>query len=381
MLAARTGRADEFFCKLALADAKLGHAFVQQLLLGCRDSKLNHFKVFSNCLLRASYIDLLETANCHFAAENLSRHAHYATVQRVKISIIIPVKPGGYVAALEPLQRLAGDSPDYEVLVAEGKRPSRQRNMAAAAARGDILYFLDDDAVVQADALKRVTAAFADPAVAVVGGPSLTPATDTPFQKAIAWALSSAFGGGAIRNRYRRYGQRRDTDDSELILCNLAFRKDVYLANGGLDERLYPNEENELIDRLLASGARLLHDPDMYVTRSQRPTYQAFIRQMLTYGRGRAEQSLLARSLSFKAVIPALFVVYLLSLSFYTAFWYTLPACIYLLALSGQRADGHRLRGGSCGPETADHVSSAPLLLRLRLYRGASSAPLQKRQG
>jgi len=253
----------------------------------------------------------------------------------VKISIIIPVKPGGYVAALEPLQQLEADSPDHEVIIAEGRRPSRQRNMAAAEARGDILYFLDDDAVVQADVLKRVAAAFSDPAVALVGGPSITPATDTPFQRAIGRALSSAFGGGAIRNRYRRHGTRRDTDDRELILCNLAFRKDVYLANGGLDERLYPNEENELIDRLLASGVRLLHDPDMYVTRSQRPNYKAFVRQMLTYGRGRAEQSLLTRSLSFKAVIPAAFAVYVLSLPVCTVvFWYAVPAVLYLLALA-----------------------------------------------
>jgi len=246
------------------------------------------------------------------------------------------VKPGGYVAALAPLQQLETGSPDYEVIIAEGKRPSRQRNMAAAEARGEILYFLDDDAIVNADALKRVSAAFSDPAVVLVGGPSITPATDTSFQRAIGTALSSTFGGGAIRNRYRRHGVLRDTDDRELILCNLAFRKDVYLANGGLDERLYPNEENELIDRLFASGARLLHDPDMYVTRSQRPGYKAFIRQMLTYGRGRAEQSLLTRSLSFKAVIPAAFAIYMLSLPFCAvAIWYAVPAYLYLLALAG----------------------------------------------
>lgn len=205
--------------------------------------------------------------------------------------------------------------------------------MAAAAAQGDILYFLDDDAVVQPDALKHVAAAFSAAQVAAVGGPSITPINDTIFQRAIAYALSSAFGGGAIRNRYRRFGVLRETDDRELILCNLAFRKEVYLANGGLDERLYPNEENELIDRLLASGARLLHDPDMYVTRSQRSTYKAFMRQMLNYGRGRAEQTLLSRSLSFKAVIPAVFSLYLISLPFYTTFWYALPAFVYLLAL------------------------------------------------
>lgn len=257
----------------------------------------------------------------------------YGTLQTVRISVIIPVKPGGYVAALDPLQRLDDDSPDFEVIVAEGSRPSRQRNLAAAAAGGDILYFLDDDALVQADALKRLAAAFAEPKVVVVGGPSLTPDSDSMFQRAIGQTLSSAFGGGAIRNRYRQHGRLRETDDRELILCNLAIRKAVFLESGGLDERLYPNEENELIDRLRASGARLLHDPDMFVTRSQRPTYRAFIRQMLTYGRGRAEQSLLSRTFSFKAIIPVLFACYLLSLPLSPGLWYFIPALAYLVAL------------------------------------------------
>ena len=58
-----------------------------------------------------------------------------------------------------------------------------------------------------------------------------------------------------------------------------------------------------------------------------------------------AEQSLLTRSLSFKAVIPACFVVYLLSLPFYMAFWYTLPAIIYLLALLGNMLTATRSEG------------------------------------
>src|SRR6185369_7139134 len=136
------------------------------------------------------------------------------------------------------------------------------------------------------------------------------------------------------RNRYRRHGGLRDTDDRELILCNLAFRKDVFIANGGLDERLYPNEENELIDRLVASGARLLHDPDLFVVRSQRPTLKAFIRQMVTYGRGRAEQSLVTRSFSLKPLIPAMFAIYAVSLALLPLWWwYFLPAYAYLAAV------------------------------------------------
>jgi cellulose synthase/poly-beta-1,6-N-acetylglucosamine synthase-like glycosyltransferase len=247
----------------------------------------------------------------------------------MKISIIIPVKPGGEVRAVAALRRLVPSPLEYEVIVAEGRRPSCQRNRAAAEAAGEILYFLDDDSCVAPDALVRLSSHMQDSAVAAVGGPSVTPGDDNPLQRAIAWVLASAFGGGAIRNRYRRHGQVRCTDDRELILCNLAFRKDVFLAAGGLDERLYPNEENELIDRLLAGGHRLLHDPDMFVTRSQRPNLRAFIRQMTTYGRGRAEQTMLSRSIDGKALVPALFVWYLLLMPFAFVWWYLLPAALY----------------------------------------------------
>jgi succinoglycan biosynthesis protein ExoA len=251
----------------------------------------------------------------------------------MKISIIIPVKPGGAVAAIAGLKNLDPDSPDHEVIVAEGKKPSRQRNMAAGEAAGDILYFLDDDALVVPDALKRLAACFEEQNVAAVGGPSLTPLSDSPFQRSIAWALSSSFGGGAIRNRYRSVGSLRDSDDRELILCNLAFSREVYLSFGGLDERLYPNEENELIDRLLHSGLRLLHDPGMFVRRSQRPTLAAFILQMKTYGKGRAEQTLISRRVSFKALIPALFALYVISLTVVHSWWYFSPALIYCIGV------------------------------------------------
>ena len=268
---------------------------------------------------------------CHWRPHVLP----YATM---RVSIIIPVKPDGRVRALEPLERLCQESPDFEIIVAEGKKPSRQRNRGAEVAAGEILYFLDDDSLVEPDALQRLERLFADPGVAAVGGPSVTPRSDTAFQRSVGWALASFFGGAAIRNRYRRSGTVRKTGDNELILCNLAFRREQYLAAGGLNEKLYPNEENELIDRLLASGAQLLHDPDLFVTRSQRPTLKAYVRQMLTYGRGRAEQTLLTRKIGFKALLPALFSLYILSLPLAPGFWYLLPLLIYVAAIVANMA-------------------------------------------
>lgn len=229
-------------------------------------------------------------------------------------SIIIPVKPGGRVAALEALRSLTYAPQGFEILVAEGTTPSRQRNLAARQARGDLLYFLDDDSRPVPEALQRCAASFEDTRVAVVGGPSLTPSSDSLLQRLFGAALTSPFGAGSVRNRYRARGSRRRTTERELILCNLAFRREPFLAAGGFDERLYPNEENELLDRIASQGYLMLHDPAMAVERSQRPTLRAFMRQMYGYGRGRARQTLLAGVRSPVSFVPLAFVLYLLAL-------------------------------------------------------------------
>jgi len=253
------------------------------------------------------------------------------TDSALTFSIIIPVKPGGQVAALAALRRLDFPVEAYEVLVTEGCRPSVQRNRAAEQASGELLYFLDDDSLVNADALSHIADAMRDPTVAVIGGPSVTPVTDTPFQRSISYALQSLLGGGGVRTRYRALGVRRRTDERELILCNLCFRRDLFLKHGGLDERLYPNEENELLDRLQAAGQIFLHDPQLAVQRSQRSTVRAFLRQMYGYGLGRGEQTRISRRLPLAALIPPLFFLYVLSLTFVHAWWYFLPLWLYLL--------------------------------------------------
>jgi glycosyltransferase involved in cell wall biosynthesis len=259
----------------------------------------------------------------------------------VRVSIIIPVKPGGVVRALDALAGLDYPRHLLELILAEGKRPSCQRNRAAAEASGELLYFLDDDSMASPDMLRRAVPHFVDPQVAAVGGPSLTPASDTLRQKAFGAALSSLIGGGGVRNRYRKSGTARATGDNELILCNLCFRRDRYLECGGLDERLYPNEENELMDRLKRSGRILVHDPDLAVERSQRPTWRAFARQLFTYGRGRGEQTIISRRVGPASLVPSLFLVYLLLLTLADNPVYTLPLLCYagaVLATAGRES-------------------------------------------
>jgi GT2 family glycosyltransferase len=228
-------------------------------------------------------------------------------------SIIIAVKPGGYVAASEHLKNIVPDDPRYEILLAEGFAPSHQRNRAAKEASGEILYFLDDDSLISPENLDGCINCMSDPAVAVVGGPSITPGSDSWLQQVFGFALASLFGSGPVSNRYRKSGVIRKTTDKELILCNLCIRRSVFMDFNGFDERLYPNEENEFLHRLSVSGHTLLYDPLMYVYRSQRKTLGSFVWQMFNYGRGRAQQSLITGSYSITSFIPLCFIVYLLT--------------------------------------------------------------------
>ncbi len=251
----------------------------------------------------------------------------------IKVSIIIPVKPGGEVRALARLHAVDYSYEEWEVIVAEGCSPSRQRNQAAAQASGNILYFLDDDSQVSPGFLKRAVQHYADPKVASVGGPSLTPDTDTILQHAFGMTFTSMLGGGGMRNRYRRIGEVRSTGDQELILCNLSFRREVFLGNGGFDERLYPNEENELMERIRRAGGLLIHDPDLAVFRSHRPTFNAFCRQLFTYGRGRGEQTVISGVVKPITLIPSFFLLYLLLTPFVNKPVYYLPLLCYLIAV------------------------------------------------
>src|SRR5262249_41956911 len=163
-----------------------------------------------------------------------------------------------------------------EILVARGKQPSVQRNTALRQASGDLIYFLDDDSMPGPENLQAAVERFADPSVKMLGGPNLCPADAPPLEQVFALVLGSSLAFGPSRARYTPVGELRATSEKELILCNLMARKDAMLQLGGFDEKLYPNEENALMDALQKGGGKLLYDPAFTVLRRPRPTLKAF---------------------------------------------------------------------------------------------------------
>ncbi|HEV2391517.1 MAG TPA: glycosyltransferase family 2 protein [Verrucomicrobiae bacterium] len=260
------------------------------------------------------------------------------------VTVLIAARPGqAEVKAATASRALDYPADKLEVIVARGRQPSAQRNAALKAARGELIYFLDDDSVPGSGNLRRAVPHFNDPAVKMAGGPNLCPPDAPELEQVFAAVLASWLAFGPSRARYTPVGALRETTEKELILCNLVSRREALVQLGGFNEALYPNEENALMDELQKRGGKLIYDPQFFVHRRPRSSLKAFARMLLTYGRGRAEQFRLHPTLgSALNFIPPLFCVYLLFL-LPALIWRWLPAAIllaplavYALALLGQ---------------------------------------------
>ncbi len=234
------------------------------------------------------------------------------------VSVIIAARPDmteGEIRALAAARQLDYPADKLEIILARGKQPSVQRNAAIRAAAGEIIYFLDDDSIGPPDSLRRGVGAFASLDVKMVGGPSLCPPDAPALEQAFGLTMGTWLAFFTSCARYRKVGQPRATSEKELILCNLLARRDALLELGGFNEKLYPNEENALMDELQKRGGKLLYDPELLVYRRPRATLKAFLRMLLNYGRGRAEQFRLHPTIrSAPNFVPPLFCLFLLLL-------------------------------------------------------------------
>lgn len=266
------------------------------------------------------------------------------------VSVIIPVHP----AKTEARAAAASRHLDYpkeklEIIVVRSTDlstfPSMKRNAAIRAAKGELIYFLDDDSIPQPDNLRRAAAHFADPKVQMVGGPNVCPSDAPTIEQTFANVMGSLLAFGPSCARYRSVGKLRESSEKELISCNLVSRRGVLLESGGFDESLYPNEENALMDAVLKRG-KLLYDPEMIVHRRPRSTVRSYAKMVFSYGRGRAEQFRLHPTAgSFINFIPPAFCVYLLFvlilapmrvLPLWALALFLAPLALYLVAVAVQ---------------------------------------------
>ena len=180
---------------------------------------------------------------------------------------------------------------------------SGARNTGTAAATGDVVVFLDDDAVAQPGWLAGHARHYEDPAVVGVGGqvlPAWENAAPAWFPVEFGWVVGCSYRGqptvtAPVRNP---------------IGANMSFRRPVIEAVGGFTTSLgrvgaSPEgcEETELSIRAAAAfpNSKILHEPDAAVRHhvpAQRGTWRYFRRRCWAEGRSKARMSRLVSARS-----------------------------------------------------------------------------------
>lgn len=241
------------------------------------------------------------------------------------ISIIIPCRSGTHPGVLDYIEKLDYPGEKYETLVEEGFSPSAQRNRAINKAKGEIIAFTDDDCSMDSDWLKKAIKYFEDKNVGIVGGPNLTPKSDSFLSHCFGYAMASYFSTASMSLRYKKADKKKKgATEKNLIFNNLFVRKSVFDKGILLNEKMFPNEENEFMNRVQKSGFKLVYEPDVYVYHPRKKSITGFSKQLFSYGRGRLHQSVIQPdSFEILFVLPSVFflsiILFAIAIAFHIA--------------------------------------------------------------
>jgi cellulose synthase/poly-beta-1,6-N-acetylglucosamine synthase-like glycosyltransferase len=145
-------------------------------------------------------------------------------------------------------------------------------NYAMKVAQHPILGYIDSDAKVEAEWLRKVVPHLDEPKVAGVSGSIETWNSDNPWAKSIGYEL---------KNRYLRIGKYT----RRIATMNLLLKRSVVEEAGGWDEGLASQYDTDFGFRISALGYKIAYEPTAVCYHYNRATLKAYYRQQLQYGK------------------------------------------------------------------------------------------------
>jgi succinoglycan biosynthesis protein ExoA len=198
--------------------------------------------------------------------------------------------PGGFelVLAVGPsrdrteqiARELAAADPRIVVVPNPSGKISSAMNAAIGAARHAIITRIDGHALLPEGYLSTAVRTLLETGAADVGGVMAAEGI-TPFQQAVAWAMTSPAGVGAAANHTG--GEAGPVNTVYLGV----YRREAIEQAGGYDENMIVAEDWELNYRIRAGGGLIWFTPELQVTYRPRANLRALAKQHFRYGRWR----------------------------------------------------------------------------------------------
>lgn len=201
-------------------------------------------------------------------------------------------------------------------------------NKAIEAAKGDIIIRLDAHTDYAPDYFEKILETFKNTDADIVGGP-MRIAKGNTVQNAIGYATCTAFGVGNSSFHFPDYEGYTDS------VYLGAWKKSIFKTTGLFDVAFKRNQDDEFHYRAKSLGFKIYQHPDIKLYYHPRSTFSLLFKQYYQYGLYKPlVLQKIKSALSIRHLIPAGFVLYLLSLPLYFIFPFYigfLPLLFYIL--------------------------------------------------
>jgi cellulose synthase/poly-beta-1,6-N-acetylglucosamine synthase-like glycosyltransferase len=215
----------------------------------------------------------------------------------MRASVIVPVYNGEETVegCLAALVHQSAPREDYEVIVVDDgstdgtaaivstcqvvllRQPqsgqAAARNLGASQAKGEIFLFTDADCAPEEDWIERLLEPFERKEVVGAKG----------VYRTRQRALVARFVQLEYEDKYARLEREEYIDFIDTY--SAAYRREVFLANGGFDARFLIDEDQEFSFRLAKGGYKMVFAPRAVVYHQHTSTLTAYVRRKFHIGR------------------------------------------------------------------------------------------------